>query len=532
MNVISHPSIFNDVIGPIMRGPSSSHCAASVRIGRIARDLMDGNIEEVKIVFDCKGSLATTHESQGSDMGLYGGFTGWEAYDERLLDYINAVEDTMIRISIDIKDLSDRHPNTYNLLIKNSKEHHQMVAISTGGGMIEIIEIDGIKVSMIGDYYETLIFSNDSNLKSYLQRKLDIEVILLEESNDNKIIELKSSKFLDKETKNDLMSKFDISSIKEINPVLPILSRKGIKLPFTTSEQMFQYNKEKNLDLWELAVIYESIRGNISKQEVFQKMKNICKIMRKSILEGLEGTEYNDRILDNQSGEFKDKMKNNKLLGSGVLNQMILNITAIMEVKSSMGVIVAAPTAGSCGTLPGSLIAVTEIMELPEDELVKAMFAAGIIGLFISIHATFAAELGGCQAECGSASGMAAAGLVYLGKGNIMNAISAASMALQNVLGMVCDPVGNRVEVPCLGKNIIAASNALSCANMALANYDPVLPLDEVIEAMNKVGNSIPSELRCTILGGLSVTKTSKKLENKLKKRKLTSNKQKKDINV
>jgi len=112
---------------------------------------------------------------------------------------------------------------------------------------------------------------------------------------------------------------------------------------------------------------------------------------------------------------------------------------------------------------------------------------------------------------------MAAAALVTLAKGNIKQAISASSMALQNVLGMVCDPVANRVEVPCLGKNVLAAGNALASANMALADFDPVIPLDEVIETMNKVGKSIPSELRCTARGGLSVTKTSKEVKKRLK---------------
>jgi L-serine dehydratase len=145
------------------------------------------------------------------------------------------------------------------------------------------------------------------------------------------------------------------------------------------------------------------------------------------------------------------------------------------------------------------------------------MLAAGMIGVFIAAHSTFAAEVGGCQAECGAGSGMAAAALVALARGHTRQAVAAASMALQNVLGMVCDPVANRVEVPCLGKNVLAASNALSCANMALADFDPVIPLDEVIETMDKVGKSIPSELRCTALGGLSITKASKEIEKRLR---------------
>ncbi|MBW1995873.1 MAG: L-serine ammonia-lyase, iron-sulfur-dependent, subunit alpha, partial [Deltaproteobacteria bacterium] len=146
----------------------------------------------------------------------------------------------------------------------------------------------------------------------------------------------------------------------------------------------------------------------------------------------------------------------------------------------------------------------------------KALLAAGMIGVFISEHSTFAAELCGCQAECGAGSGMAAAALVTLAGGTLDQALAATSMALQNIFGMVCDPVANRVEVPCLGKNILAVSNALASANMALADFDPVIPLDEVIEAMDRVGRSIPCELRCTALGGLSVTKTSLRIQEEL----------------
>jgi L-serine dehydratase len=150
------------------------------------------------------------------------------------------------------------------------------------------------------------------------------------------------------------------------------------------------------------------------------------------------------------------------------------------------------------------------------------MLAAGMIGVFIAKDATFAAEVGGCQAECGAGSGMAAAGLVTLFGGSLKMALAASAMALQNSFGMVCDPVANRVEVPCLGKNIMAASNAVSCANMSLAGFDPVIPLDEVIWAMDRVGKRIHPHLRCTGFGGLSVTPTSKEIEKKLAPKKLS----------
>ena len=155
-------------------------------------------------------------------------------------------------------------------------------------------------------------------------------------------------------------------------------------------------------------------------------------------------------------------------------------------------------------------------MGLSDEETVKALLIAGLIGVFIAAHATFAAEVGGCQAECGAGASMAAASLVYLGGGTLPQSIAAASMALQSSLGLICDPIGNRVEAPCLNRNVMAASNALSCANMALAEYDPLIPLDEVIETMYEVGKSIPNTLRCTNLGGLSITKTAKAIESRL----------------
>ena len=158
-------------------------------------------------------------------------------------------------------------------------------------------------------------------------------------------------------------------------------------------------------------------------------------------------------------------------------------------------------------------------MSLSKKDITRAMLAGGMIGVFIAAHATFAAEVGGCQAECGAGSGMAAAALVTLAGGSTQQAVNAASMALQNILGMICDPVANRVEAPCLGKNVMAASNALACANMALADYDPVIPLDEVIQTMDEVGKMLPSALRCTALGGLSITKTSKEIEKRLAKK-------------
>jgi L-serine dehydratase len=257
-------------------------------------------------------------------------------------------------------------------------------------------------------------------------------------------------------------------------------------------------------------------RGNLTEAEVIAKMVEIVRIVRNSIAEGIAGTEYEDRVLGHQCGKFGEMMAAGKLLDGGALNRIILYVTSLMEVKSSMGVIIAAPTAGACAALPGAVVAMAESMGLGEEEMAKALLASGLIGVFIATRWTFAAEVGGCQAEGGSAAAMAGAALVTLAGGTLKQSVGAASMAMQSMIGLICDPIANRVEAPCLGKNVMAAANALCCANMALAGYDQVIPLDEVIETAKQVAKQMPREVRCTNLGGLSITPTAIALEKKL----------------
>ena len=203
-----------------------------------------------------------------------------------------------------------------------------------------------------------------------------------------------------------------------------------------------------------------------------------------------------------------------------IVNEIIRCITAVMESKSSMGVIVAAPTCGSCGCLPGTVIGLARALSLPREKVVQGLLVAGLVGVFFAEEATFSAEVAGCQVECGAGSGMVGGTglgmsivkkLVDMMGGSIENCMDAASVGLQNITGLACDPVGNRVEWPCLGKNIMGGSNALASANMILAGYDKVIPLDETIGAIYEIGLSLPLELRCTF-GGLGKTKTAREI--------------------
>ena len=337
--------------------------------------------------------------------------------------------------------------------------------------------------------------------------------ILLHESGGGQLVEVKAAAFVSDDVVAELRAMASVRAVKRLAPVLPVLSRKGRRVPFTTCEEMLRHDAGRNTPLWKLAMEYEMARGNLTETEVLARMLEIVRILRRSIQQGIAGTHYEDRILGHQSGAFQARMEAGQLLAAGALNRAVLYVTALMEVKSSMGLIVAGPTAGACAALPGAVMAMAEEMGLSEETMAKALLAGGLIGVFIATRWTFAAEVGGCQAECGSAATMAAAALVTLADGTLAQSVAAASMALQNMLGLICDPVASRVEVPCLGKNVMAASNALACANMALADYDPVIPLDQVIESAQRVGGQMPRELRCTALGGLSITPAAQVLK-------------------
>lgn len=499
-------SIFNDVIGPVMRGPSSSHSAASVRIGRLLHDLVGGVPETLKVEFDKMGSLATTHEGQGTDMGLFAGVLGWDADDQRLPTSADALNEAGCDVSIELSDVRDPHPNTYRLWVQRGDRQHEVTALSTGGGIIEVVAIDGRTVRLFGDSHVGVVYTDGSvasgEVMAALPGAYGVNVC-------GDIVLVNSGQPVDLDAVATLGGVLDVRSLR---PVLPVLSSPTMSVPFDHASDLDATVVETH-SLDELAITYERARGLLSEDEVMDQARYILNIMRHSVQVGLAGTQYDDRILGHQSGQFAAMRQQGALLDGGVLNRMIEYVTALMEAKSAMEVIVAAPTAGACATFPGALLATVDDLESTEEEAAQALLAGGLVGVFITNKSSFAAEVGGCQAETGAGAAMAAAALVTLAGGSAARALSAASQALQNVLGLICDPVANRVEAPCLGRNVSGAANALSCANMALAGYDHLIPFDEVLDAHRQVSELMARELRCTGLGGLAMTATAQRIE-------------------
>ena len=297
---MNYPSIFNDVLGPVMRGPSSSHSAAALRIGRLCRDLMGGNIERAVIDYDPNGSLVTTHRSQGTDMGLYGGFLGWDADDSRLPDYQRHVDAAGIDITVNYLSYGAKHPNTYRISLTNSKTSHAMTAISTGGGMMEVVEIDGRAVATAGDLFETLVYTGDSSVElgALLPDTLEDAVTC------DGLIQLRSRHALSDATVEELRAVPAITDVIVLRPVMPVLGRAEIDVPFISCSEMQASAGDK--PLWKLAIEYESARSGDSDDEVYAKMVKLLSVMRAAIAHGLKGTEYEDRILPCQSGNFQN----------------------------------------------------------------------------------------------------------------------------------------------------------------------------------------------------------------------------------
>ncbi len=518
----NRPGIFNDVIGPIMRGPSSSHTAASWRAAKICMDILNEPLTKAIIDFDKDGAWAPNYRDQGTTIGIEGGLLGIEMSDDQIKNTEQIADEKGISIQYEVNSYQTNHANTFRLALEGTQgKQTKVTAVSIGGGSFEIQDIDGFKVSINGGYYELLLkgVSKNIHLQDLLLLFTESKSISESFNHEKRLVNIKFSKEISIETINKLKETIPFDELTIIKPVLPIISGNESELPFTTVASLLEYAEQKNLDLAALGLLYEKNQSGLDDQEVIDKMKSIVAIIENSIKTGLEGTYYEDRILPRQSHLIDDAQKKKKILEHSVVNKIIANVSAIMESKSAMEVVVANPTAGSCGVVGGVLRAVADDINASHDELIQAYFATGIIGVYFAQGPGFSAEEHGCQVECGASAGMAAAGIVQLFGGSAKQAIDAASMAIQNMIGLICDPIADRVEAPCLGKNVSAAVNALSSATMACAGYNALIPLNEVIETVSSVSLQMPSCNKCTGKGGLAITKTACAIKEKLKQK-------------
>ncbi|MHB9094513.1 MAG: L-serine ammonia-lyase, iron-sulfur-dependent, subunit alpha [Eubacteriales bacterium] len=269
--------------------------------------------------------------------------------------------------------------------------------------------------------------------------------------------------------------------------------------------------------IWEVVVEQEEKELGISKKDMWDKMRRHWEVMFQSVLAGFKpGIQSMGRLVGNESVLLKRNLAFGKNLSGESTVLAAARAMGVGIVSASMGKIVAAPTAGSCGILPGVLLTVAEKIGCCEDEIIQGLFTAAGIGKVIDAIVSTSGAKAGCQAECGAATCMAAVAAVEMAGGSPSQASHAGAIALKSVIGLVCDPVAGLVEIPCVKRNAIGAGSALLAADMALAGIDSKIPIDEVIWAMKEVGDILPSSLKETSQAGLANTPTAREIEKRL----------------
>lgn len=287
-----------------------------------------------------------------------------------------------------------------------------------------------------------------------------------------------------------------------------------------TFEELIKQTKENNCSIYEIAQKEEVELSEISVDEIRNNARKNLVVMNEAIQKGLKSSE---KSISNWCGDdtikMVEKFKKQKALLGNLFEKITTYSIATVEENLRMGRIVACPTAGSCGILPSVLIAVAEERNIPEEKQIDALITSGMIGLIVSYKVRLAGAVAGCQAECGVAAAMAAAGVTEMLGGTTEEIIQATALALKNILGLTCDPVCGLVEVPCVKRNAFLAIHSLTAAELALCGVESKIPLDEVVDTLKITGELMSPLLKETSQGGLAKTKTAIELEKVLFKK-------------
>ncbi|HFQ1305642.1 TPA: L-serine ammonia-lyase, iron-sulfur-dependent, subunit alpha [Staphylococcus aureus] len=287
---------------------------------------------------------------------------------------------------------------------------------------------------------------------------------------------------------------------------------------FDSIRETIDYAVENNMSFADIMVKEEMELSGKSRDEVRAQMKQNLDVMRDAVIKGTtgDGVESVTGYTGHDAAKLRDYNETHHALSGYEMIDAVKGAIATNEVNAAMGIICATPTAGSSGTIPGALFKLEKTHDLTEEQMIDFLFTSALFGRVVANNASVAGATGGCQAEVGSASAMAAAAAVAIFGGSTEASGHAMALAISNLLGLVCDPVAGLVEIPCVMRNAIGSGNALISADLALAGIESRIPVDEVIEAMDKVGRNLPASLRETGLGGLAGTPTGEAIKRKI----------------
>lgn len=282
---------------------------------------------------------------------------------------------------------------------------------------------------------------------------------------------------------------------------------------FRSVAELVELAESKKVKISEIMLRQEMEVSGLSRDEILAKMDRNLTVMEEAVERGLKGVTSVSGLTGGDAVLLQNYIKSGKSLGGNLLLDAVSKAMATNEVNAAMGTICATPTAGSAGVVPGTLFAVKEKLNPTRMEMIEFLFTSAAFGFVVANNASISGAAGGCQAEVGSAAGMAAASIVEMAGGEPSQCAEAMAITLKNMLGLVCDPVAGLVEVPCVKRNAMGASNAITAADMALAGIKSRIPCDEVIHSMYLIGQTMPTALRETAKGGLAATPTGKRLE-------------------
>lgn len=291
---------------------------------------------------------------------------------------------------------------------------------------------------------------------------------------------------------------------------------KGGFIMFRNVAELVELAESKGIKISEVMIQQEMEFTGKSRETIYQTMEKNLEVMEQAVERGLNGVHSHSGLTGGDAVLLQEYIKKGNYLTGFHILDAVSKAVATNEVNAAMGTICATPTAGSAGVVPGTLFAVKDKLKASRQQMVEYLFTSGAFGFVVANNASISGAAGGCQAEVGSAAGMAAAAIVEMAGGSPSQSAEAMAITLKNMLGLVCDPVAGLVEVPCVKRNAMGAANAMVAADMALAGITSRIPCDEVIDAMYKIGQTMPVALRETAQGGLAATPTARELEAKI----------------
>ena len=503
-----------EVLGPIMVGPSSSHTAGALRIALAARSLAPDPL--VRVEFWLYNSFSHTHRGHGTDQALVAGMLGCAPDDKRVRDsFALAKEHGLAFDVIEKGDDESLHPNTVEVHMYGPETAHVAVmGESIGGGRIRISGVNGAHVRMAGDMPTIFVSHHDTPgvlaaLTAVLAQQ-HINVATMRTFRAARGGVAYTIFEVDEEISEHTLTLFRqaphviYATQVYIPGAAPAITQGPHSTHFDNGVELLALCESNNFSIGTAMQRREKILRPEADSE--KEMTRVLNVMRQEVHDTIENPRASiGGLLFGQAQATANTSPAiiDALMGP-VQTKAVAFAMAVLERSATMGIIVAAPTAGASGVVPGSILAVAEHIHATDDQILLALWNAAALGAILSTNASVSGAEGGCQAEIGSAAAMSASALTELLGGTPKQCLDAASIALSNLLGLVCDPVRGLVEYPCQDRNAIGVAAAISSAQLALAGIGNPLPFDEVAHTMADVGAELPSTLRETAKGGLA----------------------------